>query len=195
MNLPRLPFWIIRSTAVVLGILIAVAFGIRACIATFWVQCQNNTADIPSPDLRHIARRVTRICEGPLAVNLSITQSVDIAKAGDDRGVRVFESDEDDGEIRWSDDGQLVIVLSGFATILRSLHDVDGVHIAYHVKKKALDYNVAEDSERRTEELHRAGKLADSDYETEKKINQWLRQWREEFIRWAAENAIIDEPN
>ena len=187
-------FRIVRSATLIIAILIGAAFGIRACVTALLVDCYEDTADLPSPDLRHIAHRVVRICKGPLAFNVNIIQFIELSTVGTGFNLRVFESYEDDGSIRWNAGNELAIEVGAVSTIRRSLHEADGVRITYHVPRKLLDLKAAEDSERQTEELHQTGRLTDRDYETGKEIDRWLRRWREDFIRWASENAIIDEP-
>jgi hypothetical protein len=178
----------------IVAILIGVAFAIRASVTALFVKCWDDKANISSPDSRHIAHRTVHICEGPLIVNVNITQAIEISAAGAEVGMRVFENDENDGSMHWVDSNELAVEIGSVSTIIRSLHEADGIHITYHVARKLLDMKAAEESERQTEELHRTGRSTDGDYEAEKKVDRWLRQWREDFVRWASENAIIDEP-
>jgi hypothetical protein len=95
--------------------------------------------------------------------------------------------------MQWADDGQLRIEIHFAETIALSLHDADGVQITYHVPKLLMSPRFSEGLERQTEEAHAAGRLREADYAARKKMNQGWRQWEEEFIHWASENAIVDE--
>ena len=93
--------------------------------------------------------------------------------------------------MHWVDGNHLDIEIGDKSTVTLSFHDVNGVRIAYHVPRRLM--RVTEGLERQTEALHRAGKLTEQDYETNKKVNQAFLRWQNDFIQWASENAIIDE--
>ena len=160
---------------------------------TFFIHCSDDTTDSTSPDLRHTARLTTHTCAGPLLVNWDTHQFIEIATAGADKSVTVFRSEDDGAVMHWDDSEQLKIELNTPSTIIVSLHETDGVHIAYHVPRRLMTLEGLEYSERQAEELYKAGKISKSDYEIERDGYQSFRRFKEDFISWASENAIIDE--
>jgi hypothetical protein len=179
---------LVRRAVLTLAILIGIIMGIRACMPPW---CSDDKTQALSPNSQYIARSVIHTCQGPLAPNLTITQFIDIAPFGTGQGMKVFESESGSTQMHWVDGDQLSIDIGSKSTITLSLHDALGVRITYRVPKKLL--NPTKDLERRTEALHQAGKLKESEYKIQRKWNHWFRQWEDNFIRWASENAIIDE--
>lgn len=130
-------------------------------MTTFFVDCWDDKTDLPSPDARHIARLLVHTCEGPLAANVNITQTIEIATVGANAARRVFENDDDNGAMHWDDNDNLSIEVGGVSTIALSLHEADGVRVTYHVPKRSMSLKISDDEERQTEELHQAGKSKD----------------------------------
>lgn len=182
-----------RSAAVGLVVFAGLAFGVKTCVATFLIACSNDETTLPSPDGLHIAHRLVRYCEGPMAFNVNIAQTIELKSTAGRPVAKVFESDEDSGSMRWGDDAHLVIAVDAISSITSSEHQADGVQIIYHVPKRMLAFKSEKDAERQTEMLHQTGRSTESDYETGKKVDRFLRQWHEAFNRWAIANAVIDD--
>jgi hypothetical protein len=125
-----------------------------------------------------------------LAPNLNITQYIDIAPVGKGQGIKVFESDSGSAAMHWVDGDQLSIDIGSKSTITLSLHDALGVRITYRVPKRLII--PTKHLERQTEALHQFGKLKERDYELQTKWTHWFRQWEDNFIRWASENATVE---
>jgi uncharacterized protein YfaT (DUF1175 family) len=70
--------------------------------------------------------------------------------------------------MQWTDDGQLHVETRTPHTITLSLHEANGIQITYHVPKLSMTPRFSE-------------------------MDHGWRQWEEEFIHWASENAIVDE--
>jgi hypothetical protein len=179
----------VRQAVVTIAILLGLAIGIRACMPPW---CSDDKTEALSPNSQHIARSVVHTCQGALAPIVSITQFIDIAPVGTGQGIKVFESASGSTDMHWVDGNQLSIEIGSKSTITLSLHDALGVRITYRVPKRLMTPTMKE-LERQTEALYQAGQLKENDYETQRKGNQWLQQWEENFIHWVSENALVDE--
>ena len=179
----------VRQAAVTVAIVLGLGIGIRACMPPW---CSDDKTEALSPNSQHIARSVVHICQGLLAPSVTFTQFIDIAPVGTGQRIKVFESASGSTAMHWVDGQQLSIEIGSKSTITLSLHDALGVRIIYRVPKRMMIPTMKE-LERQTEALYQAGKLKENDYETLRKGNQWLQQLDDNFIRWASENAIVDE--
>ena len=188
---------IARRLAVTAAVLAGLVFGVRACVSTFFFPCWDSTIDLPSPDSKHIAHWAAHYCSGPLAVAVDVVQSIEIVdtSSGTNAALKVFESYDDHTTMRWDDDTHLSIGIEALSSIALSSHEAQGVRVTYRVPRRLVTGapQWADDSERRTEEAHRSGKMTDADYKTSKEIERSFRAWRESFTRWAEENAVVDE--
>ena len=177
----------VRQAVVTVAVLLGLVIGIRACLPPW---CSDDNREALSPNSQHIARSVVHTCQGPLAPNLAITQFTYIATVGKGQGIKVFESESGSTEMHWVDGNQLSIYIGSKSTITLSLHDALGVHITYRVPKKLM--TPTKELHRRAEALHQAGQLKEGDAEALEKWHHWFRQWEDNFIRWASENATVE---
>lgn len=189
----RSVFRILWRIIVVVSVLFTGGWAIGAGLSALLTQCWDDKINLPSPDGKHVAHRWVHSCEGPTMFTES-TQVVNISQAGSNEMAKVFESQEANGKIkmRWEDD-HLRIDIESMETPDLSLHKGYGVHIAYHVPARLMSLFWENAQEQQEEEMHRTGKLSDADYETVKRLNRGSRLWREIFMQWASENAIIDD--
>lgn len=166
---------------------------VRAGLSAIFIRCWEEKTDLPSPDGKHIAHRRVHICQGPLVVNETVNQVIDIGRTDIAGLARVYESRENDSNMRWEDNDHLRIDITSNSTIELSLHQGNGVHVAYHVPRRLISLQSQDALEQQEEEMHRTGKTSDAAYAFGKKINRDLRLWDEQFIQWASENAVIDD--
>lgn len=190
----RSSIWrILGRVVVVVSVLFTGGSALLAGVGAIFVQCWDEKTDLPSPDGRHIAHRRVHICEGPLVVNDTIRQALDIGRPGADGPARVYESNEYDIKMQWEDNDHLRIDIGSPETPRLSLHQGNGVHIAYHVPQRLMGLQSEDAQAQLHDEMHRTGKMSDADYAAAKIDNREFRLDDEMFIQWASENAIIDE--
>jgi hypothetical protein len=111
----------------VLPINVKPSFGPKACVATFLITCSNDETTLTSPDKRHLAHRLVRYREGPMAFNVNITQTIELRSADGRTKAKIFESDEDGGSMRWDDDAQLAIAVDAISSITSSEHQAEAM--------------------------------------------------------------------
>lgn len=134
----RAVFRVLWRVIVAASVLFTGGSAIKAGLGASFVQCWDEKTDLPSPDGKHVAHRRVHICEGPLVVNGTVRQIVDIARADADGMARVYDSHEDSSKLRWEDNDHLRVDLDTVATIGLSLHQGNGVHVAYHVPRRLV---------------------------------------------------------
>lgn len=189
----RSAFRILWRVIVVVSVLFTGGSAVKAGLSTIFIRCSDDKTDLPSPDGQHIAHRWVHSCEGPTMFDESFHQVVDISRVGADGKATVYESHSYGGNMRWEDSDHLRIDLDSTEAIGLSLHQADGVHIAYHVPARLMSLHREDAQGRQEDEMHRTGKMSAADYRTAQKVRRDSRTWHETFIQWASENAIIDD--